>query len=584
MNKKRDDDESRLFDAAGFLSDDLKSELSDLSSASVLEDIAAPRETSNSSIERHIWRWFDFLILFLIFFAALISVVSTQNGVGLSWDEAYYYEPSLNSLNWLSHKMFSVELNSAEDNINSVWDEIWELPSVVKFINGLSFAFFNAYFDDLKAMRMGSALAFALMLIFIYMWCFEEIGRLPSLFSVLSLALMPKIFGHAHIAATETISSLIFLITLILFRKGLSSLFFSILFGICFGIALATKINAFFLPVVFIIYAFIYNRKKSYRNFYSMIFISPAVMLLIWPWLWGDPFVKLIKYINFYLNHQYTALFYFGKKYNYGNILAPISYPMTLTLLSIPALFLPFIFAGILKVFFKIRTFDFGFFVLWAALAQLGIASLPRSPKYDDVRLFIHIFPYIAILSGIGFGAILNIIPSPTKIKGAASYRTIISIIFIIFFMIYGCYNITKIHPYELSYFNELIGGISGADEKGMEITYWGEAVNEQVAKDINELIPDGAKVMPLALHGKVFGLMQDWGMIKKGIIFGGDPPYDYHILLNRKGFFMRPEWCLYQRWKPLKVYSISDVPILMIYKTGEEFEKEWQQQIIPSY
>ena len=43
-----------------------------------------------------------------------------------------------------------------------------------------------------------------------------------------------------------------------------------------------------------------------------------------------------------------------------------------------------------------------------------------------------------------------------------------------------------RIHPYELSYYNELIGGPRGAWERGFELTYWYDAFTDKVIDDLN--------------------------------------------------------------------------------------------------
>ena len=42
------------------------------------------------------------------------------------------------------------------------------------------------------------------------------------------------------------------------------------------------------------------------------------------------------------------------------------------------------------------------------------------------------------------------------------------------------------IHPYELSYYNELIGGPRGAWARGFELSYWYDAFNGPVIRELN--------------------------------------------------------------------------------------------------
>ena len=45
-------------------------------------------------------------------------------------------------------------------------------------------------------------------------------------------------------------------------------------------------------------------------------------------------------------------------------------------------------------------------------------------------------------------------------------------------FTLYPAYQTMRIHPYELCYYNELVGGVRGAYALGMETTYWYDVVN----------------------------------------------------------------------------------------------------------
>jgi hypothetical protein len=109
-----------------------------------------------------------------------------------------------------------------------------------------------------------------------------------------------------------------------------------------------------------------------------------------------------------------------------------------------------------------------------------------------------------------------------------------------------------------------------------MQITYWGEAVNNDVIVHLNSNLPEKARLKVLALHEKVFDYLQDWGILRQDIILGGLPPYDYHLLLVRPGFFARPERYLFEKERPAQVFSKDTVPLVALYKTGPEFETKW--------
>ena len=58
-----------------------------------------------------------------------------------------------------------------------------------------------------------------------------------------------------------------------------------------------------------------------------------------------------------------------------------------------------------------------------------------------------------------------------------------------------AAWQLVKVHPFELSYYNELIGGPSGAWKAGFELSYWYDAFNGRAIAELNERLPPGAAV-----------------------------------------------------------------------------------------
>lgn len=125
-------------------------------------------------------------------------------------------------------------------------------------------------------------------------------------------------------------------------------------------------------------------------------------------------------------------------------------------------------------------------------------------------------------------------------------------------------------HPRLLSYFNPLIGGIAGAEKAGYEVTWWGEVVDEDVLEELGETIPDGASLKLLALHELNFQQLQKWGDLKPGIRLDGEPPYNYHLLLWRRGFFGTAEKLLADsgRYPPIRSWEEGGVTLLSLHET----------------
>ena len=92
-------------------------------------------------------------------------------------------------------------------------------------------------------------------------------------------------------------------------------------------------------------------------------------------------------------------------------------------------------------------------------------------PVYDGERLFLHVFPAWALLIGLGFGWLWN------RYRTASSGRRVR--IILAGFLLVQVYGRSSLHPFGLSYYNGLVGGLPGAERLGLELTYWNDAVDQ---------------------------------------------------------------------------------------------------------
>ena len=519
---------------------------------------------------------FDFLALILIGIIGFFSVISTFNGIGFSWDEAYYYQPSIDAVGWLG-AFFRNPLNALKPGIiDEYWGTIPELPALSKMLLGLSQQFLSRFLGPYRGMRIAPAIAFAATLALLYVFGFYLRGRFVASGAVLFYWLMPRVFGHAHIAGTETLANFFMLLSVGFFIKSVKKnrQFWAIATCVATGCALAIRINSILLIPLLILFAYLYWRKTAIHTMFFLIVGTPLVLVIVSPLFWHNTVERLLEFILFFVSHKQTAVYYFGTIYVPGGAPVPWDYPWIMTAITIPVMTLVFIIVGIAASFHRIKE-GTTTLVLACALFPLLVSSFPGTPKYDGIRLFMPAFPFLALIGGLGLSWTVQGITSlyPKRIKPLA---TILASVMLLLVLINGLVAIRGIRPYYLSYYNYLIGGVNGAFNAGMEVTYWGEAVNEDVIDELNSALPQNASLKVLALHDKVFAYLQDWLILRQDIKIDGAPPYDYHLLLVRKSFFMRPERYLYENWRPQKVFTVNGVPLVALYKTGERFEKEW--------
>lgn len=552
---------------------------------------AAPVQLASSLSRPPLWvrLFWAFLPLFLLV-AGFGSVVLTQKGIGYAWDEAYYYNPSLKAVDWLTDALHGGRPFD-KLSIDAAWNDHPEHPSIQKFLSGIALRAFPNPILQLWAMRLPIAILFGMTLNLLYWLGRRTWGPVPGLIAALIYATMPHVFGYAHFASMETPLVFMTLLVVFCFLRGLDSPFWAVMTGLSFGLLLATKINGFFLPIPLILWGQLYARRRYVNNLFAMLVLGPIFFVLAWPWLWHDTALRILDYLKFHAAHQQTALYFMGRTWGgFGNPNAPWFYPLVMVGVTVPLTSMIVILWGLLRTLFALPRRPIGALFLLCALVMLGVACAPETPRYDGVRLFLPVFPFLALLGGSGavglIGLVQRLITRPGQPETVHQRRfrrwAIAGLVLILFSD--GALAIRSNYPYLLSYYNPLVGGLKGADAAGFETTYWGEALNDQVIEGVNAL-PPGTSIKPLALHELCLQHLQDWGLIDSDIRIGGKPPYDYHLLLMRKGFFQRPERALAEPggpFPPVKVWERKGVPMIALYKTGLEFERYWPR-LLPS-
>lgn len=207
--------------------------------------------------------------------------------------------------------------------------------------------------------------------------------------------------------------------------------------------------------------------------------VAPLVVIALNPTWWHDPVGSLSSYFDLNLRREGylpdILIFYLGKQYLYS---LPWHNAWVLMALTIPFGILALGMLGTLRAFTQ-WNIDWVplYFVLHAF--TLPLIRMLDVPAHDGVRLFLPTFVFWAGLAAIGARWIaLNTRPA---------------IAWPLLFIVgpaWGGWDIARIHPYELSYYNV---GLPRAQRLGMEVTYWYDAVTPSVLRDLNERLPEGA-------------------------------------------------------------------------------------------
>ena len=494
----------------------------------------------------------------LILFVGTLTLLAFSMGrIGITWDEPLYITSGMVYLDWaFAEKPFRRE------TLADYWLKEYAHPPLGKLWYGLLARISGGdFFNNLWGARFGAGLAFAAFVALIFWFVQKSAGLFAGLLSSLIFLFLPRVFLDGQLAALDMPMAFAWFATAGAFFLGMERKGYAFLSGIFFGLALLVKVNAFFLPVVLWPWGLIFYRRKALWPILWMLILGPILFVGLWPRMWLGPWEILHGYIQDKLQRKIVTCYYLGRVYseNYP----PWHYPFVLTVATVPAGILGGLVVGISRIFrFEKGARRLAQFSLWNLAAILAIQSLPGTPRYDGVRLFLNAFPFLSILGALGLEWIWR------RISGRRKSTLALAGVGLVFLVSQFAPAILSF-PYNLSYYSASVGWAVGAKRLGFESAYWGEAFNGKIFSYLNEHVPDGGKVsfravahwnLPIYDHL----VREDITVLRPGDL----RKPDFIVMQVRQGQFSEEDWELYRNEKPVfgNYVFFGQVPVCLIF------------------
>ncbi len=533
-------------------------------------------------------KWFRPWILYgLIAGLSFFLVASTASHYGITWDEPYYFHGSDLEIQWLSELItgaMGLDFSALSDEkISSAWN--WNRyhlphPPFSRILSGLTKVIFSPLTDKFVAYRLAPALFFSLLVTVMYQWMTSLFGRATGLFSALTLVLLPNLFGFAHIAVTDMPLTALWFITVYCFWRGLKDWRWSVTLGVVWGLALSTKFPALLIPVPLLLWAHLYHRKAYTNNIFSMFFLAPLVMILSQPYLWHKTFMRILAFLYEGISRGYReetnySILFFNQLLPSSEL--PWYYSFFMTLITVPETVLAMILVGLIGFAWTRPKPQIMVLFLLNAVFILSLGILPGAVLHDVNRLMLPVLPFLAGLAGYGFFVLVVWLSQRSERISAlrnVKHRQlkIVTAVFVLLLSL-PVIDLVKYHPYELSYYNRLVGGVRGAHRRGLEVTYFMDAMTPDFLAYLNRELPASAKVNA-SFSNFMFEYYQKEGRLRKDIRITEDDDYTYYILLNRQSMFTRQQRNLLDRTKDLYgTVSLYGVPLVLIYESRNHRE-----------
>ncbi len=435
-------------------------------------------------------------------------------------------------------------------------------------LGALTYSLFRKSLGKFYAYRFFAPLLFAILLALIHLRAASAWGRPAALAATLCALFMPRLFADNHIGATEAPLCFFWFLAAVSFQLAMRRKRFAPLAGVAFGLAMSVKFTAFLLPAPLILWGLVYHRRKLWLPALCLLLVGPLVFILLQPSMWDHPVKDVMEFVLTSAGRkQWNPIwvYFLGRIYGFA---APFYCAPFMVLVTAPLVSLALFFIAVLKMILEKFRDDSAGAALIHFCFLIARTMAPNAPTIGGVRLFLPAFVFLALLAGRGAASLsawlIEKIKNP-RLAAAASFALFALC------MALMAFQFGKNYPYGLEYYNELIGGVRGGRETGLQTTYWWTVLNEDALERVNRELPPKAVIRFFPMADDLWRLYQELGWLRPDIKVTDYYDFDYILILSRP-YWNAPEIFRFlkipQRELQVKDYqSLDRVPLWILYQ-----------------
>jgi 4-amino-4-deoxy-L-arabinose transferase-like glycosyltransferase len=255
--------------------------------------------------------------------------------------------------------------------------------------------------------------------------------------------------------------------------------------GIALGLTTSTRMVAPLAGLLVAAYWVAWSGRRAIPALAAYAVVALLAMYLTWPALWGDPLLPFTQSGSNLSRFGSHEVLFWSKLHNSGDL--PWQYAPTLLAvqLTLPAVFL-FILGVPYSWRLTARDGDRRLIVvlIWIWLvAPIAAAVQGWVPIYNNFRHLLFGLPPAFLIMGYGARILFSIARRPLLRMGL-----------VVAALAPGIVGIVRLHPYEYIYYNEIVGGVRGA-EGVFDLDYWCTALREAMV-EVNRVASPGDRIL----------------------------------------------------------------------------------------
>jgi hypothetical protein len=574
----------------------------------------------------------DYLIALALLLATFGALGLAQRSQGVMRDEGTYFDAARQYWGWFDTLVESWRGETTTrplraGTITRHWKVNREHPVLLKSLFAVSWHLLHrseaaleqapgsrapppkSSLDAISAFRLPGWLFTAFGVALIYLFGVRIEGRTAGLAAALLYITIPRVFFHGQLACFDSPIATCWLLVVYCYYRSLCSARWGLIAGIAFGIALATKHNAWFIPPLLIIhYLVVVWPDLSLRPLalpriplalVAMALLGPLIFYAHWPWLWFDTVEHLRWYFQFHLRHAFYNMEFLGV--NYGPPPLPIAYPFAMTLFTVSTVTLVLALAAfwiygrrpliaLSSRWIGLRPpgrFDdpfryparrswtrpaeglnprIGLLLLLNAGFPLLLIALPWTPIFGGTKHWLPAYPFIVLAAGVSLGRLA------AAMRARGRWSRVLAPALPLLVALPGAINTAQTHPFGLSQYNALAGGVPGAADLGLNRQFWGYAPR-QVLPWLNDEVADNTPVYYHDVSHGAYRAYRRAGLLRRDLPWAGVEQVGirrsrvalvvHELHFNRYDYWI---WSAYGSPVPARVLTLDGVPLVSIY------------------
>jgi 4-amino-4-deoxy-L-arabinose transferase-like glycosyltransferase len=385
-------------------------------------------------------------------------------------------------------------------------------------------------------------------------------GAWAAVVATLALCTMPRFYGHAFINSKDIpfACALAWCVLAIIryWNQATPRLRHVLALGASAGVTIAMRPAG--LPVIAVLFlvgaaykaATVPGKQwalsalgRRLRDGMGALAIAWFLMVAFWPYAHENPLLNPLRAVAYGSSFpiEYKVLF---EGLTYSSLELPRTYLIKYLVIATPIPTLVVATAGLVALalgWWRSRKSNWGLAVLlvlaWL-LAPPALFAILRPNVYDGMRHFLFLLPALALVAGMGTQQIL------TWVRGKRARAAVIGCILAL--VTTPALALFRLHPYQMTFFNSLVGGLEGANGN-YETDYWLLSYKEAAAW-INERVradPTSTPTVLVAANGvskHCASAFLDPNVPTRLVFRSGQPDslpegVDYYLATTRFGF-----------------------------------------------